>query len=90
MTAEPLTLSELPALRALGEKATPGPWRLYNERLRQQFPGRIIEVQCDGDSPVVQWTGFDNSHVPKKQHRANAAFIAASRDALPRACATSA
>ena len=88
MTAEPLTLSELPALRALAEKATPGPWRLYNERLRQQFPGRIIEVQCDGDSPVVQWTGFDNSHVPKKQHRANAAFIAAARDALPRALDT--
>ncbi len=59
-------------------KHTSGPWKVYHQELRKQFPGhKIIEVQDDHGNAVVQWSGFDNSDRLKKVHLANARLIAA-------------
>lgn len=70
--------------RALAEKATKGPWSHYRGKLRPQFGGIVNEVQCGReDVPIIPWRGFDECERSEKQHRANAAFIAASREAVP-------
>ena len=57
---------------------TSGPWHVYHQELRKQFPGhKIIEVQDDHGNAVVQWSGFDNADRLKKTHLANAHLIAA-------------
>ncbi|MGB7022333.1 MAG: hypothetical protein WBD73_00910 [Candidatus Acidiferrales bacterium] len=64
-------------------KHTSGPWKVYHQELRKQFPGhKIIEVQDDHGNAVVQWSGFDNSDRLKKVHLANARLIAAAPDLL--------
>lgn len=60
---------------------TSGPWKVYHELLRPQFPGRkIIEIQTDHGHAVVQWSGFDNSDRLQKTHLANARLMAAAPD----------
>ena len=64
-------------------KHTSGPWKVYHQELRKQFPGhKIIEVQDDHGYAVVQWSGFDNSDRLKNVHLANARLIAAAPDLL--------
>lgn len=37
---------------------TPGPWKVYHQLLRPQFPGhKIIEVQNLDGGPVIPWAG---------------------------------
>lgn len=56
---------------------TPGPWKVYHAKLRPQFSTVVIEVQPRaGGRPIVAWSGFDNGHVTKKRHLANARLIA--------------
>lgn len=64
-------------LRPLAEKATPGPWFHYRNKLRPNFGGIINEVQQKKRPPIIQWAGFDNSERTEKKHAANAAYIAA-------------
>ena len=63
-------MSDYEALRAAAEAATPGPWTAYLDHWS-------IEVQCAERTPVVAWLGFDDSDRPRRQHKANAAYIAA-------------
>lgn len=63
---------------------TPGPWRHYRAPLRPALSPVIVnEVQAPR-SVVVKWAGFDESSVSQRRHAANAAFIAAARNAMPR------
>ena len=86
MTTEPLTPAEISALRALAEKATPGPWRQhlvddttvvdrFGEEIAQTFPE-------GGNNDDVDFA------TNTEQREDDAAFIAAARDALPRALDT--
>lgn len=77
MTTTPLTLSEIPTLRALAEKATPGPWGLNSGGMLEPW----IMAGSLHVATIPRTSGGDWS--PQ-----NAAFIAVARDALPRACAT--
>lgn len=62
---------------AAAEKATPGQWTHYRNKLRPTFGGIINEVQCGEErNPIVQWGGFDNSDRSERKHAANAKFIA--------------
>ena len=63
-------MSDYAALRAAASAATPGPWTAYLDHWS-------IEVQCAERTPVVAWLGFDDSDRPRRQHKANAAYIAA-------------
>lgn len=64
-------------LKKLAEAATQGEWSLYNGKLCAQFSTTILEVQADDGDAVVHWMGFDGGDRPKKQKKANAAYIAA-------------
>lgn len=65
-------------LLKLAEKATPGPWRHYRQKLRPNFGGIVNEVQCrQPRKPIVQWSGFDNSDRSEAKHASNARYIAA-------------
>lgn len=61
---------------------TPGPWRVYEGKLRPRFPTHILEVQDSKGRAVVPWTGFDACDVPKSQRKANARLIAAAPELL--------
>lgn len=61
---------------------SPGPWKVYANILRPEFPRKIIEVQDANDNAVVPWTGFDGAPQTKKMKRANARLIAAAPDLL--------
>jgi len=83
MTTTPLTLSELPALRALYEKATPGPWlqHLVDDTIViDRFSAEIAHTFPEGgeDDDVDFATDTE-------QRERDAAFIAAARTALPAA-----
>ncbi len=72
-----MTPDEVKALREAAEKATPGPWKHYRNKLRPNFGGVINEVQsAERKVPVIQWSGFDNSNKAEAKHAANARFIA--------------
>lgn len=61
-----------PDLAALARAATPGPWTCYH------LPRtNTTEVQAEGERPIVQWMGFDDSSRSRRQHGRNAAYIAA-------------
>lgn len=62
--------TDLARLRALAEKATPGPWELLGAN-------GIVSIEKAGAPPIVAWLGFDDSHRPKAAHKANAAYLAA-------------
>ncbi|MGU9981534.1 ead/Ea22-like family protein [Phreatobacter sp. HK31-P] len=65
-------------LRKLAQAATRGPWTHYRNKLRPWMKGgKINEVQCGERTPVVAWSGFDDSNRPEAQHARNAKFIAA-------------
>ena len=79
----PLPLAELPALRALAEKATPGPWRQHlvddttvideaGNTVAQTFPDGGLDDDVDFATDTEQ-----------REH--DAAFIATARTALPAA-----
>lgn len=40
-------------------------WRVYNEKLRDDFPDKIIEVQTVSGQTVIPWSGFDDSSISK-------------------------
>lgn len=83
-----ITDAELERMLEYCEKATPGEWKHYRNKLRPQFSAVINEVQAKGsDVAVVSWGGFDDSARPEKEHAQNAAFIAAARTDLPRVVA---
>lgn len=42
-------------------------WRVYNQRLRSQFQGRIIEIQTICGETVVNWQGFDALDLSKTE-----------------------
>ena len=68
-------------LRKLAEKASKGPWLLFNVR-------KTIAVYCNKERngiPIeaVQWTGFDGCDLPQKEKVANATLIVASRNTVP-------
>lgn len=69
-------MTDLAAIRALCEKATPGPWRQGNVEKHHVF----------ANTPAGDWMGHEyvllrmNVHFP---HEHNAAFIAAAREAVP-------
>jgi hypothetical protein len=75
-----LTDADLAEIEKRAEAATPGPWWLFTAG------DGITEVDANGKDaiPVCKWTGFDDARRSHKEHRANAAFIAASRTDIPR------
>lgn len=86
MTTSPLTPAELPALRALYEKATPGPWKQHlvdDTCVIDHHGNTVAETFPDGgkDDDIDYNTNAE-------QKELDAAFIAAARDALPRALDT--
>lgn len=74
---ERLTREEIEELLKLGERATARPWVSLPSILRPQFGTKINQILASGGPAIVTWSGFDNSDVPFKQHKANAAYIAA-------------
>jgi hypothetical protein len=38
----------------------PTPWWVYADRLRPQFPLRIVEIRAANDQLVIPWAGFDD------------------------------
>lgn len=48
-------------------KHTPTPWRLAKSA--------VIEIRGVSQTPVVSWSGFDDSNRTTAEHKANAAFI---------------
>jgi hypothetical protein len=86
-----MTDGELSRLKALAEAATPGPWDVYSETIADKsaataefdyqvqntepFVGRVFMLNGDGKCPAITGCG------PTSE--ANAAFIAASRKAVP-------
>ena len=84
MTAEPLTLSELPALRALAEKATPGPWERVDNAayaLNDEGTNRMY-LNVFGGYEIQRRNGI-SVRTAGAEITANAALIAAMRNALP-------
>lgn len=68
----------LKRIRKSAEEATSGPWRVYRAKLRPWMTGgRIIELQCGEPTPIVRWSGFDDSNRAAGQHFKNARFMAA-------------
>jgi len=78
-----LTPERIAELRALLAKATPGPWRLYANKLRPQFGIRIVEIQGPREPAVVKWGGFDESERSYAGHKSNASLIVAAINSLP-------
>lgn len=68
-------------LKALAEKATPGPWVSFIRTSVQAVFGPD-GVQPDSLGAVVNWPGFDSSDQTKVQRKANARYIAAANPAV--------
>ena len=68
------------AVQARCDKATKGPWLLFarGKTISISLEGKFGKTPC-----VVNWPGFDGCDLPLSKQRANAAFIAASREAVP-------
>lgn len=60
---------EAEALRALSEKASGGKWSVFDVR-------GIVEIQDKAAKPIIHWSGFDQSSLPKGKQRANARLAA--------------
>lgn len=67
-------------LEGLLERATPGPWVLFNENRTLQV--NSARQKLGGNPSIVAWTGFDGSGLPFKKCAANAALIAESPEAI--------
>ena len=67
-------------LRAMAEKATPGPWVPFCKPSVQAVFGPN-GVQPDSAGTIVNWPGFDSSDATKAKRKANARFIAAANPA---------
>lgn len=81
-----MTDEEIQALQALAERATKGPWA--NEDPLGPDMLSIVEAGL----PPHQWRFIasidaEGGEISRKEAKANAAFIAASRDAVPALCA---
>ena len=68
-------------LRKMAEKASKGPWLLFNVR-------KTIAVYCNKERngiplEAVQWMGFDGCDLPQKEKVANATLIVATRNTVP-------
>jgi hypothetical protein len=71
---------DIAAIRKRLEAATPGEWKHYHGKLREQFPTIINEVQFDDGrnaGSIIHWSGFDGCSVGNEKRKANADFIAA-------------
>lgn len=68
---------------ALEQKATPGPWFVYADKLRPQFSTKIIEIQESLGAPIVAWPGFDGTKQPYKEKLVDAELMVALRNAWP-------
>lgn len=69
--------SRIADARKKAEKATPGPWGLFNHD-----NGKILAIcvnpEATGKRPViVDWPGFDSNDLPRETNVANAHYIAA-------------
>lgn len=69
------------ALRQLCEKATPGPWKLRaTPGAILGLPGPYVVEECSAVRPLMRILGYPKE---RSEQAANAAFIAAAREALP-------
>ena len=77
--------SAVERLRELLAKATPRPWRHYDEVFRPQFgSGRITEIHTARGKEIVRWSGFDGLPATTSRKRnANAALMVEAVNALP-------
>lgn len=50
-------------------------WRVYHEKLREQFTTKIIEVQTVKSETVINWQGFDSLDISKAKRLALARHI---------------
>ncbi len=67
---------ELQALRALCEKAHPGPWRLHGDG--------FVWAEFDKDKGACSTVGSGEGIVGEMYEKDDAAFVAAARDAVPK------
>lgn len=85
MEAEPLTAAEIAEIRALEEKATPGPW-VFESRASSGYDEWLVSEDDlpndDNERPSLLF----NAESPCES--ANWDFIAAARTAIPRLLAT--
>lgn len=58
-------------------KFTPGPWKVWASK-----HSKDIEIQHNGEVPIVKWAGFDESFRKHSEHLANARLIAAAPELL--------
>ena len=61
---------------------TRGPWKLYKDKLRPEYPVMVHEVQDERGNAIVKWAGFDGCDQPKGQITANARLIASAPELL--------
>lgn len=59
------------------DRADAGQWRLYDEKLRPEFPTRVMEIQQANGVAVIPWPGFDSPSKTRAQRRNNAMAIIA-------------
>lgn len=69
-------MTALTDIERLADGASEGPWELFDVRSTQA-------VLVVNGKEIIHWAGFDRSEIPLRLHKANAAFIAASRTAVP-------
>ena len=41
-------------------------WYVYHNKLRPGFNGLITEIQTVSGKTVINWGGFDDSHIPNR------------------------
>jgi len=81
MADKPMTADEVRALLALAEKATPGPWEKHGPN--EYHRCAVVAETDDGFGAHVALC--DKVPSSDRYYEANAAFIAAAREALPAA-----
>ncbi len=74
---------EIEAIRKRCEAAAPGPWHIFQGKLRPQFPTQILEVQS-GSGHIIPWAGFDGHRFTEKKKLALAKFVAHARTDIPK------
>lgn len=78
------TREQMKAMLELAVKASEGPWHRSKPTRRGGFTFGENNIYSESGVSVVGWSGFDDSDLPKYQHRANARFIAHARTDFPR------
>lgn len=81
--SEPMTPAELAELRRLHEAATIAPWERCRLGPKGEIPG-IIHSDIDEDWSNVAYFDDGSGDAMTDNHDADAAFIVAARNALPR------